>query len=468
MARVTQLEKARRKHRITGPEPAEAECFDWYGERCPCDGVEPGKCRVHHRARPEQRPPTGDHWKTWLPLCGRAWGKTRTGAEWVRNLAENDPTARIALVGPTSADTRHVMVEGESGILAVSPPWNRPVYQPSIRRLTWPNGAIATTYSAEEPNRLRGPQHTHAWCDELCAWSDPGTWDMLMFGLRLGLRPLVCVTTTPKPSKLIKDLMDDPTTALIRGATHENRTNLAPTFFEKIVARYEGTRLGQQELYAEVLEIAEGAWFAGFDPAKHMTERAEFVYGLPVHLAIDAGTSQTTGAVWFQVHPSGPHTHRVTVFGEYLSMAGFSAANAKAIKDKGESLPCRGQLNTVVIDPASVAKSGLGPAAYGEYERIFGRLLTRAVGGIVVDGLDQMELMLETDNLLIHPRCTAMKAAFQNYARAKRGSEWLNVQADNQSPHEDMMDALRYGIRTRFPEGRPQPSTLRRVHAGSV
>src|SRR6185437_11326525 len=120
-------------------------------------------------------------------------------------------------------------------------------------RLTWPNGAIATTFSADEPNRLRGPQHDFAWCDELCAWRYPAAWDMLMFGLRLGIDPRVCVTTTPKPSRLLRELIDDPTTRIVRGSTHENRANLAPTFFDKVIAKFEGTRLGQQELYAEVL-----------------------------------------------------------------------------------------------------------------------------------------------------------------------------------------------------------------------
>src|SRR5262245_3326945 len=172
--------------------------FDWFADDCPC-GLPPGKCKVHHRARPEQRPPEGE-WKTWLALCGRAWGKTRTGAEWVIDLATKGKARRIALVAPTAADVRDVMIEGESGILTISAPWNRPVYEPSKRRLTWPNRAIATTYSADEPERLRGPNHDAAWTDELCAWRYPAAWDMLMFGLRIGERPRVCVTTTPKPT----------------------------------------------------------------------------------------------------------------------------------------------------------------------------------------------------------------------------------------------------------------------------
>jgi phage terminase large subunit-like protein len=164
-------------------------------------------------ARPNQLPPPGD-WQVWLLLAGRGFGKTRTGAEWVRDQVLNHGRRRVALVAPTAADVRDVMVEGESGILALGPDRERPQYEPSKRRLTWPNGAIATTYSADEPERLRGPQHDSAYCDEIASWRYPEAWDMLMFGLRLGPDPRVVVTTTPKPIKIIRDLMADPTTAM--------------------------------------------------------------------------------------------------------------------------------------------------------------------------------------------------------------------------------------------------------------
>ena len=187
-------------------------------------------------------------------LAGRGFGKTRTGAEWVREQVERGGAQRVALVAATAADARDVMVEGESGILAISPPWFRPQYEPSKRRLTWPNGAIATTYSADEPKRLRGPQHDAAWADELCAWRYPETWDMLMFGLRLGQDPRVVVTTTPKTIPLLKKLMAARTTITTRGSTYDNAANLAAAFMADIVAAYEGTRLGRQELNAELLE----------------------------------------------------------------------------------------------------------------------------------------------------------------------------------------------------------------------
>jgi phage terminase large subunit-like protein len=204
-------------------------------------------------ARPAQLAPDGD-WTVWLYSGGRGAGKSRAGAEWVHEQVQKG-ARRIALVGPTAGDVRDVMVEGESGILNCGPV--RPVYEPSKRRVTWPNGAIATTYSADEPDRLRGPQHDAAWCDEIAAWRYPQAWDMLMLGLRLGTDPRVVATTTPKPVKLVRDLMA--TAVITRSTTYDNLDNLAPTFREQILSRYEGTRLGRQELLAELLEDVPGA-----------------------------------------------------------------------------------------------------------------------------------------------------------------------------------------------------------------
>lgn len=208
--------------------------------------------------RADQFAPPGD-WRTWLILAGRGWGKTRTGAEWVRAEVEAGKRGRLALIGATAADVRDVMVEGESGIMATARPSFRPVYEPSKRRLTWPNGAIATTYSADEPDRLRGPQHDGAWPDELAAWRYPEALDMLMFGLRLGSDPRSVVTTTPRPTKLIRELIAAPTTTVTTGSTYDNLANLAPAFAEQIIRKYEGTRLGRQELLAEILTDVPGA-----------------------------------------------------------------------------------------------------------------------------------------------------------------------------------------------------------------
>lgn len=213
-------------------------------------------------ARKEQLPPEGN-WSTWLILAGRGFGKTRTGAEWVRARVEGKTpleagaakARRIALVAETAADARDVMVEGESGLLAVSAKDKRPKFTPSKRRLTWPNGAIATLYYAVEPDQLRGPQHDTAWLDELAKWRyADDTWAQLQFGLRLGERPQACITTTPRPIAVILDLLEDPDCVVTRGRSHDNIANLAPTFIDQIVKRYEVTRLGRQELEGEILE----------------------------------------------------------------------------------------------------------------------------------------------------------------------------------------------------------------------
>lgn len=216
-------------------------------------------------ARDDQLPPSlaqsGAPWTTWLVLGGRGAGKTRAGAEWVRAIVlgsgrdKSAPAVRVALVAETLADARAVMVEGVSGLLAVHPPDARPLYEPSKRQLTWANGAVAQLFSAEDPDSLRGPQFSAAWCDELCKWRRPQeTWDMLQFGLRLGEAPRQVVTTTPRPTKLIKGLLADPLTAVARAPTSANAAHLAPSFLAAIVARYRGTRLGRQELDAELLE----------------------------------------------------------------------------------------------------------------------------------------------------------------------------------------------------------------------
>lgn len=207
-------------------------------------------------ARPEQVAPP-DPWSIWLIKAGRGWGKTRVGAEWVRSM--KDSVGRIALIGPTAADVRDVMVDGDSGIIPISPPWDKPEYQPSKRRVVWQNGSVAYMYSADEPERLRGPQHGAAWCDEAGSWRYPDTWDMMMFGLRLGKNPKVTVTTTPRPTPLLKQIQQAPGVVITRGTTYENRANLAASFFDSIITKYEGTRLGRQELEGHDLDDSPGA-----------------------------------------------------------------------------------------------------------------------------------------------------------------------------------------------------------------
>lgn len=212
-------------------------------------------------ARPEQLPPEGN-WTTWLMLGGRGSGKTRAGAEWVRKLATGRPalTGPIALVGETLDQARSVMVEGESGLLAIHPEAERPRFEASRNRLVWANGVQGLLMSGSDPERFRGPQFAAAWSDEIGKWPNAeAAWDMLQFGLRLGQRPRQAVTTTPRPTTLIKRLLGDPRTKVTRMRTADNAQNLAPTFLDDIVGRYQGTHLGRQELDGELIEDLPGA-----------------------------------------------------------------------------------------------------------------------------------------------------------------------------------------------------------------
>jgi phage terminase large subunit-like protein len=211
-------------------------------------------------ARPTQAAPGGD-WSTWLVLAGRGFGKTRVGAEQVHQWArELGPEGRIALVGKDPADIRKTMIEGESGLLTCAAPWFRPVFEPSKREVVWPNGCHGFTYSAEVPDDLRGPQHHKFWGDELCKWRFPQeTWDNLQFGLRLGDNPQGVVTTTPKLMPTLREILNDPMTATTRGSTYDNAANLPQKFLNHLRRKYEGTQLGRQELYADLIGDAEGA-----------------------------------------------------------------------------------------------------------------------------------------------------------------------------------------------------------------
>lgn len=218
-------------------------------------------------ARAAQLPPEGD-WRVWLVMAGRGFGKTRAGAEWVRTIAEADHEARIALVGASLHEARAVMVEGESGVMAVCPPHRRPRFEPSLRRVIWPNGAQAMLYSAGEPESLRGPQHSHAWCDEIAKWDDGQaqarrSWDNLLLGLRLGESPRIVATTTPRAVPLVRRLLEqagsEADVAVTRGGTRENIAHLPARFIADVEREFGGTLLGRQELDGELIEDLPGA-----------------------------------------------------------------------------------------------------------------------------------------------------------------------------------------------------------------
>lgn len=247
-------------------------------------------------ARPDQLPPpvarNGGPWTTWLVLGGRGAGKTRTGAEWVRGMAlglapfATQPAGRIAIVAETQNDLREVMIEGVSGLLAVHPAGTRPLWNVSRRRLEWSNGAIAQGFSAEDPESLRGPQFEAAWCDELAKWRyADDAFAMLQFALRLGEAPRQVITTTPRPTRLLKRLADDPFVAVTRARTEANAANLAPGFLAEIVGRYAGTSLGQQEIEGLFVEENPDALFRRETFERH---RVSTVQGLErVVVAVD-------------------------------------------------------------------------------------------------------------------------------------------------------------------------------------
>lgn len=229
-------------------------------------------------ARPEQLPPPGD-WSIWLICAGRGFGKTRAGAEWVQQVARRNPDARIALIGASIGEVRQVMVEGESGILAACAPHRQPEFEPSRKRIVWANGAQATIYSAAEPESLRGPQHSHAWCDEIAKWHNSvetagtgkamATWDNLLMGMRLGEHPRILATTTPRPVALVRRLLEaeaaggekqqEGSVTVTRGTTYDNWANLPDRYIRDMRRAFAGTSLGRQELEGAMLTEAEGA-----------------------------------------------------------------------------------------------------------------------------------------------------------------------------------------------------------------
>lgn len=260
------------------------------------------KTRLRWRlaSRATQRPPEGE-WTIWLILAGRGWGKTRTGAEWLAGEAWRHPGTRWAVVAPTFGDARDTCIEGESGLLSVLAGsvdnWNR-----SMGELTLRNRSRIKLFSADEPDRLRGPQHHGAWCDELASWRYPETWDQLTFGLRLGDHPRTVVTTTPRPTKLVRSLRDRDgnDVVLTVGSTFENAANLAPAALTQLTARYEGTRLGRQELHAEILTDIPGALWSLADFEREgfrATETPQFdERGDRIVVAVDPAVTSSEGS----------------------------------------------------------------------------------------------------------------------------------------------------------------------------
>ncbi len=268
------MAKNNRLHLLLNLKPAE--------RRCVLRSFSPSERRElawHWRlwARTEQIAPPGN-WRIWLIMAGRGFGKTRAGAEWVREVAAANPDARIALVGASLGEARAVMIEGESGILATSPPRRRPQFEPSLRRLTWPNGAQAVLYSALEPESLRGPQHSHAWCDEIAKWGNVAgkaekAWNNLLLGLRLGEQPRLLATTTPRAVPLLRRILKEDGLHLTKGSTYDNADNLPERFISDVRNTFGKSMLGRQELDGELIEDVAGAlWTRGLIESRREAE----------------------------------------------------------------------------------------------------------------------------------------------------------------------------------------------------
>jgi phage terminase large subunit-like protein len=252
-------------------------------------------------ARPEQLLPgtlgariTRDDWVFWVVQAGRGFGKTRTGAETVREWAQN-PKERILLIGPTAADVRDIMIEGPSGLLNCYPIDERPIYKPTRHLIRFPSGAVGITRSAEEPERLRGPQFTKFWWDELCAAQyAKEAWDQVMFGFRVKTKKLQgVITTTPKPIPTFKAIIASSRTVVTRGSSYANRRNISEQFYQEVIAPYEGTRLGRQEIEAELLEDVPGALWtrALIDAAKIRPEQVRWDMLVRIVVAVDPAVS---------------------------------------------------------------------------------------------------------------------------------------------------------------------------------
>lgn len=246
------------------------------------------------RARPKQLAPAGD-WSTWVVRAGRGFGKTRTGAGWTHERAMEEPRW-IAYIAKTPADARDYMIEGPGGILRNTPSWERPKYEPSKRRLTWPNGSWATIFSSEEPDGLRGFSGDTAWLDEFAKWPNPEEcWDNLQYGMREASddRPRQLITTTPRPLAVLKAIEARPSTVTVTGSSYENLSNLAPSWLDDTLAQYEGTRLGRQEIHAEILEDVPGALWS-----REMLESCQWKADVPslVRIVVGVDPAATAGA----------------------------------------------------------------------------------------------------------------------------------------------------------------------------
>lgn len=356
----------------------------------------------HWQAHEGQREPAGD-WRLWVIMAGRGFGKTRAGAEWVSALARADGTLRIALVAATLEEARAVMVEGESGLIAVAHAGERVRYLPSKRTVRFPSGAQAYLYSAERPEALRGPQHHAAWCDELAKWRlGAKTWNNLMLGLRLGARPRTLVTTTPRAGPLLKRLLAEPGVVVAHGRTADN-PHLPGAYRTAVETAYAGTRLGRQELDGQLIEEVEGSLWPAALIERASTERHPNGLELArVVVGVDppAG-SGTCGIVvagvdpeWKRVRAGGRKPGRCLAGALGANRGGSVGAVAggprrrrgEQWRGNGRRLPARrGRATAAEAGPCGTRQDGAGGAGRGAVRARggkAGRALSQAGGAV--------------------------------------------------------------------------------------
>jgi hypothetical protein len=326
--------------------------------------------------------------------------------------------------------------------------------------LTFKNGARVTLLSGEEPDRCRGLNIDTLLADELPHWSYARqTWDLAMLALRVGDDPRAMICTTPKRNDVLIRILGEPTTTKTNETTFANKLHLAPQFIDEIVSLYKGTRFEQQEIEGRLLDQVEGCWFARFDDALHVKPIA-IVPGLPIMISVDAGTSRWTAAVFFQCQRIDRYRIRFLILDDYLAVDRVSSDNAEAIRAQFRQRFPGEEIDRVFIDGASSARTSIGPAALGEYQRVFtDRKVLPIWRRSVTDSLDMIEAALDRGDLVVHGKCGNLISAFKNYARASLGGDFQDVPAPLQHPSGDMIDSLAYGlVGVMGPEGRkPDP-----------
>lgn len=390
-------------------------------------------------ARPKQLPPPGE-WLTWLLQTGRGFGKTRSGGGWVHGRAMASPGRWCALVAKTPADARDVMIEGPAGLLRNTPPHERPDYESSKRRVTWPNGSWGTIYSSEEADQLRGFSGDTAWLDEFGKYANPReVWDNLQFGMReiSADRPRVCISTTPRPLPILEEIEEKHTTVTVKGSSYENRANLAPEWFAETLAAYEGTRLGRQEIHGERLDDVEGRVYSSYSDAPYPLGN------------VDQSVEDTGGEILigqdFNVNPMASVVGvRVADELHILDSLEVPVSNTEQVM---EEIRRRYPKRKIIVCPDPAGKQRRTSAAVGQTDytiiKSFGfEVRAPNAAPIVVDrenNANAMYLKGDRRRVRIHPRAIALRKGLRNLTY----KEGTSIR-DKASGFDHICDAMDY------------------------